>query len=872
MKKLEKLKILLIFPEEIVANGTIHEINTCLDLGILKLDYVVNPSRSILENTIYKNNYFFVIPFVQYIESIERTYNLIELLDSLAIKYYGCNYIECLMVNDTYTFLKITNLSIPTKILTRYYMPPFENNFFPANIILEKKFLNHSLLTSINDLEEISTEFFKKNKKIEELVVQKAFDYDKKVSITIIGNAPYLLKCINIYNINNNMSENTEKNDKNILKMLNKACEIFEYQSFRDYAQFIYKYNSLSGEYYLTNVDVTNLLNEYIVDYFEKHFALSIEYIIYTYILVYLTRQDYLILFYDAIECLLNMLPNEIINSMLPLEYKLNKKSYNYRDICQEMQKRFLVPDESNKYEIVTLLQKALTSLPDIQSEYIPLLGDDKINYNFFQKYEDIPLHPQNQVKTLLTSLQILNGQMRWHSPTSLHNVNPPVMFSTVIASTITNLYNPNALEKKTSAGLLLMEQQIIRQLSMLAGWNLNESGGTFTTGGKICMTYAIKCGINRCSQMVNNDKHPIVITSEINHYSVESSCHQLGMNSEDCIRIPVGIDETINFEYFERVLSEKISSHIPIACIIFSGGNTTHCNIEDIKIGVSIINRIVEENHLQYRPFVYYDLVVGWPWLFYKDYDFSQNYLKIPPSTLDKIKYSAQKIKYTYLADGFGVDFHKAGFSPNTNSVLVLKNRADLYGLALGMKDKDYLEPYRYTFSNSRTTTSIISAWNSLQSAGREGFQAYIANIIISTDIFATILPKYRIEILGKNATYGFATIIWCCLPTEITSFYLMHDIDIINKNNNYLFGLSEYLSRNEHFRFSLRFIPNYKVVSENLYLSALSILPMTLNLSEENAPIIAEELGKEKIAFDNIFMKGIVSTYGAIPSDVPK
>lgn len=871
MKKIEKLKILLIFSEETVANNTIHEINARLNIETFKMDYVVSPSRSILEIMLFKNKYFFVIPFVQYIKSDGRTYNLIELLDNLAIKYYGCNYIKCLMVNDTYAFVKTTGLSIPTQIITRYYPHSFDNDFLPVRIVLNEKSEKYSLITNKKHLQKLIGEIFENNKNIEDLVVEKAFDYDKKISITIIGNSPYLLKCIKIYNMINK-SEDIEENDTNIIKMLNKACEIFEYQSFRDYAQFVYEYNSVSGEYYLINVDVTSLLNKHIVDYFEEHYALSEEHIIYTYILAYLTRLDYSTLLCDAIECILDILPNEIVDSILPLEYKLSRDSYSYQDICKEMQKRFLVPDESNKYEISKLLQKALTSLPNIQSEYVPLLGDDKTDYHFLQKHEDIPIHPQNQVKTLLTSLQILNGQMRWHSPTSLHNVNPPVMFSTVIASAITNLYNPNALEKKTSAGLLIMEQQIIRQLSMLAGWNSYESNGTFTTGGKICMTYAIKCGINRCSQMVTSDKRPVVITSEINHFSVESSCQQLGMSSEDCIRIPTGIDETIDFEYFKRVLSQKISNHVPIACIIFSGGNTTHCNVEDIKMGVTIVDKIVKENCLQYKPFIYYDLVVGWPWLFYKDYDFSQNYLKIPLSTLYKIKYSAQKIKYTYLADAFGVDFHKAGFSPNTNSVIIYKNRADLYGLALGGENNDYLEPYRYTFSNSRSTSSIISAWNSLQSAGREGFQAYIANIITSTNIFAAILPKYRIEVLGKNATYGFATIIWCSLPTETISFYSMHDTGLINKTNNYLFGLSEYLSKNEHFRFSLRFMPNYKLISDNIYLAALSILPMTLNLNEENATAIAEDLGNEKLVYDNIYTKDLVSAYGAIPSDVPK
>lgn len=361
MKKIEKSKILLIFSEEIADNNTIHEINTRLNIETFKLDYVISPSRSILEIMLFKNKYFFVISFVQYIKSDERTYNLIELLDNLAIEHYGCNYLKCLMVNDTYAFVKTTGLGIPTKIITRYYSHFFENDFLPVRIILTEKSEKYSLIANKKHLQKLIDEIFENNKNIEDLVIQKAFDYDKKISITIIGNSPYLLKCIKIYNTNN-MSEHIKENDINTLKMLNKACEIFEYQSFRDYAQFIYEYNSVSGEYYLTNVDVTNLLNEYIVDYFEEHYALSEEYIIYTYILAYLTRLGYSTLLCDAIECILDILPNEIVDSILPLEYKLSRESYNYRDICKEMQKRFLAPDESNKYEISKLLQKALSS------------------------------------------------------------------------------------------------------------------------------------------------------------------------------------------------------------------------------------------------------------------------------------------------------------------------------------------------------------------------------------------------------------------------------------------------------------------------------------------------------------------------------
>lgn len=72
---------------------------------------------------------------------------------------------------------------------------------------------------------------------------------------------------------------------------------------------------------------------------------------------------------------------------------------------------------------------------------------------------------------------------------------------NTVAASTITNIYNPNGMIDRTSAGYLKMEKQIIRQLSNLLDIDSSKSAGVFTSGGKICITYAVKCGLNRCQR-----------------------------------------------------------------------------------------------------------------------------------------------------------------------------------------------------------------------------------------------------------------------------------------------------------------------------------------------------------------------------------
>ena len=60
-------------------------------------------------------------------------------------------------------------------------------------------------------------------------------------------------------------------------------------------------------------------------------------------------------------------------------------------------------------------------------------------------------------------------------------------------------------------------------------------------------------------------------------------------------------------------------------------------------------------------------------------------------------------------------------------------------------------IEPNRYTLGNSRGASDILSAWNILQSVGIEGFQAYVANMLIVANVLADVLPAYGFTILEK-------------------------------------------------------------------------------------------------------------------------
>lgn len=811
-KEILKYKVLLI--DSKINDSYILDI---MDKNILcqngfKLDILVDPSRKELEYALINNKYLCIIPLSDY--SLERetddryqvyNYNVRNLLQNYNLKFWGSSYSTNLMLGDKAATLSLSKFQPLLKVFSRYNFDFIEHDIttlqknlpitlipqFHNKYISKRKHIAYSIENVIHYLKQA----FDCDPILDEIVALGRTNYRDSIFITIIGNPPLSMHFVYKSMIPINTDENTS--DTQYAQLISESYRLFRLYKFKDFVQFEYAYSPTDDKYYLININTTNCLNKPVCISCQEKWGLEIEKVILLMVFTFLVNQNQTDGVLSIIKDLCSILPYELVDKLLPFDVRRTIKEYDYKTVCYHLKNRFLASDESNKNDLIALIQHSLDDIPELTHKKSPFLGEQDCTYLFLDKYNDIPLHPQNQTNVLSASLQILNGQMRWHAPSMLYNINTPTMFNTISASTIINLYNPNAMTRNTSAGLLEMERQIVNQLTKLIGWPTKNSAGIFTTGGKICTAYAIKCGINRCKRATNSNKTPVVITSEINHFSIESCCAQLGLPESACIRIPVNLNGTINFEKFKTVLTNCFRKNIPIACIIFSGGNTTHSPIENLKKGREILADCRKYFSIPYTPFIYYDLVVGWPWLFFKSYDFTKNELNMNAEVLYKIKEVSNRLLYSNLADAAGIDFHKGGFSPFTNSIILVKNASELYSMLNNTKEEQHREPYHYTFNNSRKATDILSAWNVLQSVGIQGFQSYIANMMTVANTFATELSNYGFETIEKNNTYGFATLVWATSVPEKATFqeHTRMDYKTIEKNNRYLYELCEYI-----------------------------------------------------------------------------
>ena len=829
--------------------------------NLVKFNYLRKPTRFSLEEVLRRDTYDCIIPLThRFFDESSANCNILYTLEKKNYVFFGNSYIKNIMINEKPASLCLSNMQNDFILVTKstYYneITQIINEDFPICVdIMYNK--DNIIVNSTEELNHVLDNIFSVQNN-EEVIIWKNYSFESFVEITIIGKSPYSIEIVT--------------GDESMgAELISKAYELFNLYAFKDFAAF--KFGRKNNRFYLLNINCGDIFSSKLIDSVQRIYNIKPSKLVFIYILVCLVRLKNKNAYVNKhIKALSTLIPTEIFNSLLPLNDKIEvNESYNYKDICYELKNRLMSDNDNNRTDTIRLIKNAMMTLPHVNEDSY-YLGDQKFDYtSFLADFENLPDHPKEQQIILNNSLKILNGQIRWNSALTLYNVCSPTMMNTVAASMITNLYNPNGMLTRTSAGYLYMEKQIVRQLSRLVGIDPDNSAGVFASGGKVCLAYAVKCGLNRCQRVFGYDTEPVVITSDSNHFSIEAVAFQLGIQPSQCIRIPVTEKETINLNDFSKVIDKCFCLNIPIASIIVSGGNTTYSAVENLQEIEKILAELIKKYSVEYKPYIYYDMVVCWIWLFFKKYNFTENKLGIPEIVLTEIKHISDIFQYSSLADGFGFDFHKCAFSPYTTGLFLTKQSSELYSLSKLNEENNEIESCYYTFGNSRSVTNIISAWNILQSMGTEGFQSYIANTLESAHIFRNMLSKYGFEIIGNKITYGFGTLIWAKSPKLAGTFEeVLNSTEATELNNDYLYGLSEYLKKNPIANLCVRYLPKHRYAGKSI--TVLSLLPITLNINAEKAKDISVIINSIKNDFDEKYISDFNMDFEQAPIDVPR
>lgn len=409
--------------------------------------------------------------------------------------------------------------------------------------------------------------------------------------------------------------------------------------------------------------------------------------------------------------------------------------------ICDLRTRHFLDPAGSNVSELEALISTALRATLDQQGEG-PLFGLEPIPFKVADKQlsKGLPDMPAPNLRSHMESLPShLSGSLKSNHPRMVKNVIPTPTLAYLASYLASSVYMGNGVSAEDAGRAALAEIHLARTYAELAGYDPFQAGGVFTFGGTGTILYAFCMGILAADAgfLLNGwSKELVVIGSRAGHYSHQTAVSWLGLGRDNYRMAKCLPDQTTDINDLERTCRSEIETGKRIACIVGSGGTTSCMAIDNFEDLSKMIDRLVGDYDLDYRPHLHADSVIGWSYLHYRDYDFERNSMGFTREVARNLMTIRDRIATLMWADTFGIDFHKTGYVPYTSSLLVARNRRAL--AALGREtdmmtplfhDAVAYNPGKFTLETSRSSANMVATLMSVSSLGIEGFQALLGH-----------------------------------------------------------------------------------------------------------------------------------------------
>ena len=519
--------------------------------------------------------------------------------------------------------------------------------------------------------------------------------------------------------------------------------------------------------------------------------------------------------------------------------------------------------------KLIKNLENDFEKFPRIKGKYI------KNTYSqLLEKYSLLPSESAKNSTDLVKNIlrDLLGGVPLWRSPNLQYNVGAAVSrVSSALYSTSLdlNIFNIN---DGLSGNTIIAEHAVIQILSDIAGIKHKKSCGFFTFGGTATNLYTIKLGIAKTFPQSRQNGIPrdikIAITED-SHFSHMNALNWLGVGVGNAIIIKANDDRTSNLKDAEKKLTLAIEEGNKIPAIVVNGGTTYDNVIDDIEGFVLLRNKLIKKYKLDYIPHVHVDSVIGWAWLMFKNYDFQENVLCIESETLELIKKQYNRIKKVFLADSWGVDFHKGvGSCPipcclvmindaKTATCLSYKENFDSHQLA---REFSEFSPVDYTLETSRPVGAALAALGALHSFGETGYQAHLANLVQQNQLLRYILNQENREDIStlNELSSGYVTMIRLYPPNLTSLKDKENSADFTKKVNTYMKSFFKFDTDNRmnclggvEYSYSGKYIPS----ASGEMMSALKFYPTSPYITDKHTKEAIKTLILQKDIFDSNF-----------------
>ena len=221
------------------------------------------------------------------------------------------------------------------------------------------------------------------------------------------------------------------------------------------------------------------------------------------------------------------------------------------------------------------------------------------------------------------------------------------------------------------------------------------------------------------------------------------------------------------------------LASGKQIAAIIATMGTTDAFGIDDLEAIYALRERLVADFHLDYRPHIHADAVIGWAWSVFNDYGWLANELGFRGRTVRALAAAWHGIRHLRLADTIGIDFHKTGFAPYISSLVLARDRGDFDRIARPRAAMPYLfqsgeyHPAMFTLETTRSGTGPLAALASLRLLGKEGLRVLLGHAVEMAEVLREHIESHPNLTVLNGDNVGPVTL-FRAYPDGIDTFHV--------------------------------------------------------------------------------------------------
>lgn len=335
-----------------------------------------------------------------------------------------------------------------------------------------------------------------------------------------------------------------------------------------------------------------------------------------------------------------------------------------------------------------------------------------------------------NTLETVRT--RIMPHLLRTWSTNYMPHLHAPALTETIASELIIGTFNDSMDSWDQGPAATEIEESMIHGLVELFGFP-KTGDGTFTSGGSQSNYCAILAALNKyCTKTLKYDikKQGLpdcwnklrLYTSEVSHFSMEKSCHFLGLGYQAVRKIPVDSYCRIDVKAFETMVEEDVKAGLLPFCAVATIGTTDFGSIDNVEAMRKVCDK--------YGMHLHADAAYG-------------------SAAITSNKYK-NRLGRLDLADSITVDFHKMFLLPISCSVVLFKEKEiqqcfELHADYLN-REEDEEDGFINLVDKSFQTTrrfDALKVFMAFRTRGREGFEKMINTAIENATYFYEQLLK---------------------------------------------------------------------------------------------------------------------------------